>query len=370
MTGERQQCVRIYGEVELGLSLGSILHGAFRTALSANRVLYGVLNRFIEAFHREANDIDDAAMKNNKTPENRNHLDQLRAVFTEILLEFEARERLLYASVALKQRGKVPLKLDLTDPSTITAFFHTDWKSVVTMDDLFKPTVRQQAEEGMSKISSRFSKLKQKATQKIRHERGEELSEDEKDLKDMDLNALEPETEEDKEAAAAIAKEHNEPKIRAVQKNVGQAIKDVYHEAIHELLEVCDQSILGFTALLELYRILALGGSGANIPSFDAGVEALAFKAGEIPDGELIAAMTSRPIIQLQQATEAIKRTTAMTYFHGEYTVRIAIPRAQRLGVGSLRLTHYPDGLKDLLSVAPPPPPSRVVAAPPTSEVQ
>lgn len=350
MTGERQQCVRIYGEVERGLSLKALFHGAFRIALSANKVLYGVLSRFIDAFQQQADDIDKAELELAQNDENeKRRLKKLRAVFTEILLEFEARERILYALVALRQRGRVPLKLDFSDPTTITAFFNTNWTKVNCMGDLAKssPAISENPMAAIQKITGTFTKYASKALIFKKTLRGETITPDEHD--EMVSSPLEPDTPEDLAAEADFAKRQDNPNDRAVQKTVVQAVKDVYHEAIHELLGVCDQSLLGFTALLELYRILASGRSYAAIPTFDAGIQSLKFNADQIPE------ITSKPIIQLQQATEAIKRTTAMTYFYGEYMVRFGNNRG--LGVGGLRAIHFPSGTSKLLKKPPTPPP-------------
>lgn len=354
MTGERQQCVRIYGEVELGLSISSILHGPYRAALSANKVLYGVLSTFIDAFHNQANEIDKAAVNANS-----GHLKQLRAIFNEILIEFEARERLLYASTALRQRGRVPLKLDFTDLSTITAFLQTDWKKVVGMDSML---AAQKTDDGLAgKVTGAFSKITKKALAKAKSSAGEELSSEERDASNNDLDADALENDFEDHALSPKSDSKDDRDMTAAKKNIAQAIKDVYHEAIHELLEVCDQSLLGFTALLELYRLLA---HGHSIKLFD--VNSLEYQIGEEEDAALIAELTSRPILHLQQSTEAFKRTVAMTYFHAEYKLREGRSTPQeKLGVAGLREGYYSDRTSKigLLAAAPPPPPPAPIAS-------
>lgn len=223
------------------MSIMSVMDGADQTAHSLNKVIFGVFKKFLDFFAKELITIDLEI-------ENKSGIDAdvLRNAFIEMINTFEARERRLYAAVAFRQRGKVPLRIsptiiaDLHDKSWLL----TDPKYVLTpTGDLVegsdpKPDPKEAAKASHKAIFAELTKF----TENLRlMGKGAET-----DIAATDKNALESGPKDPR-------------KVAREEKQAINQIKDIYHASMQELIQTCEESLMGLTGILDLYRHMRRG---------------------------------------------------------------------------------------------------------------
>lgn len=286
------------------LSIASVLVGADKTSHSVNKVLYGVFEKFLKYFDAELDAIDHAAgITDKKNP--------LRVVFTKMITEFEANERRTYATVAFNQRGRVPLSIKPGDMQ-LQNLGNTDWvdndsrKTPGWVQEQPDPNIQQPTASQTPSVSRPLARLSfvKKMSAFRRWGDDDSVTHDDSDTDDSNTgesaNQLEPIPED---------------KFTSRDAKIIGKVKDVYHNALHELLEVCDESLLGLTSIIELYEIIR---NDKELQPFD--YSKLIAKTDDLSISQY-----SRIIFR---AAENLKRSITRKYFYEEVRTRLQYPQA------------------------------------------
>lgn len=279
----------MYSESEAALSLLDVAYGAAATSHSLNKVIFGVFKKFLDYFEIELKAIDKEIPI---------HADingeKLRQSFTDVINAFEARERRLYSAVAFRQRGKVPLRLS---PDIITKLQDKAW---LLTNPNFTEVIN---EDAVFSASSEIEKVETKKSHKTI------LAGIQRFTKSKAAPVSESEMPVDAQALETEAKDTN--KLSAAEKQAINQIKDIYHASMVELIQTCEESLMGLTSILDLYRHMR---QNVNIKDFD---------LTKITPHDNVATSTPHYNRLVVRAATNLKRNITSKYFQAEVNLKM-----------------------------------------------
>lgn len=322
MLADRHQCIEIYSEVESKISIGGVLKGPDKTAHSTNKILYGVFENFLQFFKSELDAIDMEFAKTANAKEEA-EMKAWRVIFERMIMEFEANERLTYSTVAFNQRGRIPLSI-IPGSMGIKYFFQNDWLNDDRADlEHLQKTERWVVETDPNEPVPPPGAAKPKSENLPSKKFLAQFRGWRKWGNDEEPSETESETAEN--AAALEPEVIGKDKFTSKDEKIIAKMKDVYHEALEELLEVCDQSLLGLTSIIELYKLKR---------EYD-DLEGFKYDGLVAMTDDLSSAQYARKILR---AGENLKREITRQYFLAEVEDR---KKATRPDISQLRKQFY-----------------------------
>lgn len=283
------QCVEMYTKSERAISAWAILGGnADAAALSLNKVLFGEFWKFLKHF--------DAVVEEAARRTTAKEIQTAQQIYKTIIAQFEARERIFYALVAFQQRGRVPLKLSAFSNGLMGV-----WSGA------FIENAEHQAGLGSGNNLERDERLGKEALESTSVASSpdvEQVQASAETAQDVSPDAapgpsVSPATqvvEEDDGFATRVMgkmrrirlpgsstqKPHSRSDWEEAQKMINRVttaeqsgkqtdqtrtekikikefIRDVYHRALRELLQICHESITGLDGLIENFLHISDG---------------------------------------------------------------------------------------------------------------
>lgn len=324
MLTDRQQCIEVYTDVESKISITSVLGGADKLSHSVNKSLYGVFEEYLRYFHDELNAVDQ------KMGEDK----PMRNAFNQMISEFEARERRTYATTAANQRGRFPLQFRIGNLGLKNLVGDTSWmdNNQLDMDQLKEsPNWSDDEKDGVIDLTDTATKPTDSKLGKLhaitKIHRGYKTAMNSLAPKTEDGNQMSDELSDEPTALENMQRKNLTPR----EKKVIRKVKDIYHDAMEALLDVCDESLVGLTVVTELYELMR---SGNQLTPYD--YKQLRPRIENESDADYARAMI--------RAAENLKRSITQRYFKVEIEDRMKMAKSKEandIDVSELRTKYF-----------------------------